>query len=352
MYWYALCHVGAEQALAQELKKLGITAEQEVGGCSFNATKEEAAQALYYLQCATRLLAAVDKGLYNELELASAHELIPEDATFKVAVEIEAGGPGDTTSMELAGEYGAQISREVDLEEPDYTLFVQVASQSLAGIDVFGDLSKRYYRIFTNARSVKGTLAASILELFEPTGGLLDPFGNTGELAIEAALKATHTSPLKYEKHQPAALLEEHKGSWEDQPREPAFSIWCYDPQLGNLRSCKKNAKLAGVASSIQFSKTDPEWMDVKFKENDLSMIATIPPAVTRRNPSDKHLEELCYQAEYVLRNSEGRLVVCCLNADTAHALAKHAKTYKLRLLKEHIIYSGKLAHHIVCYGL
>lgn len=352
MKWYALSHIGAEQALANELERHGVSSTKKIGGCEFEATKQEAAKLLYHLQCATRFLAAVSEGRYDKLDLTPAHKLIPEEATFKVDVSIEAGGPGDTTSIELASTFGAQIQRDVDLDEADYTIFVQVASECLAGIDVFGDISKRYYRIFSNARSIKGTLAASILELAPSHGSILDPFGNTGEVAIEAALRATNTSPLKYEKHKPAALLNDHKDSWVDEPVDVQHDIWCYDRQLGNLRSCKKNAKLAGVANAIQFSKMDPEWMDVKFKENDLSLIATIPPAVTNRNPEDKHLEELCYQAEYVLRNSDGALVVACLNPDTAYALAKHAKTYKLRLLNEYIVYSGKLAIQVVSYGL
>lgn len=351
MNWYALCHIGAEEALAQELRELGVEPEHKIGGCAFEADKQTAADILYRTQCATRLLAACGEGRYDDLDVTGAHEHIPEDASFKVACEVEAGGPGDTTSMELAGQYGAQIDREVDLDHPDFTVYVQVASECLAGIDVFGDLSKRYYRIFGNSRSVKGTLAASILRLFETEGDLLDPFGNTGEVCIEAALRATRTSPLKYEKHKQAALLEDVK-DWVDEPVDAEREIWCYDEQLGNLRSCKKNAKLAGVSNAITFSKLDPEWMDVKFPENTLDAIVTIPPAVTNRKPDDAHLEELCYQAEFVLKNTDGKLVVCCLNADTAHALAQHAKTFKFKLLKEHIIYSGKLAHHIVCYGL
>ncbi len=352
MKWYALSHVGAEEALAKELTRLGVEPRQLTGGCVFEASKEQAANILYYSQCAMRVLAAITDGAYNELDLSYAHELIPAGETFKVEVDVAAGGPGDETSIDLASAYGEQIDRPVDLEDPAYTVFVQVSSHSLAGIDLFGDLSKRYYRIFTNARSVKGTLVASILEYYPPTGNLLDPFGNTGELAIEAALRATNTSPRKYEKHLSASLLDDAKGSWTDEPVKPEHKIWCYDSQLGNLRSCKKNAKLAGVSDAISFSKMDAEWMDVKFKENDLSLIVTVAPAVTKRNPSDKHLEELCYQAEYVLANTEGKLVVCCLNPETAHALAKHAKTYKLRLLSERIIYSGQLAHHVVCYGL
>jgi 23S rRNA G2445 N2-methylase RlmL len=352
MKWVALCHLGAEQAVTSELEDHSLQATQNMGSVSFEATKQQAADFLYYSQCTIRLLAEVAKGAYKDLDISQAHQLIPEDATFCVRAEIIAGGPGDTSSQEIAYEYGAQINRPVDLDEPQYTIYAQVGSETVAGIDVSGDLSKRYYRIFTNSRSMKGTLVASALRIFGVRGLLLDPFANTGEVCIEAALKATHTSHLKYRKFEKYTLIEDEVSTWNDESEhKPEHEIHCYDNHLGNLRSCKKNGKLAGVQNSITFSKTEPEWMDVKFNENDLGSIITIPPPVTNRNPESDHLEELCYQAEWVLKN-KGKLVVFCLTAETAYELAKHAEKYDMKPIKEHVLYSGKLAIQVVEYGL
>ena len=351
MKWFVLTHLGAENALERELKHLGLSATATTAACVVEASKEEMAQALYYMQCATRVLLAVHQSTLGDVKPSLAEEYIGADETFRVSVEVLPAGP-DRTAMELAAEYGEQISRKVNLDAPDKTVFFQVGTQALCGIDVAGDLSKRYYRVFSNAHSVKGTLAACIVYAFELSGGVLDPFGNTGEIAIEAAMRSTKMSPLKYRKHEPVRVLEdERKAAFVDNPHEPAFPVWCFDPKLANLRTAKKNAKLAGVEKDMSFSKLDTEWMDVKFDEGELSNIITIPPPVTKRSPDDKHLKELCYQAAFVLKR-KGSLVVACETEDTAQSLIKYAKDYKLRLREECVINSGSLPYHVMRYEL
>lgn len=350
MKWVSLCHLGAEQAVCDELQEASLMATSHQGYVVFEADKKQAANFLYRTQTTTRLLAYICEGNYQDLDVSAAHDFIDEQESFKVEVDVLASGPQEETSMELAGKYGAQISRDVDLDDPDKTVFVQAASTCVAGIDVAGDLSKRYYRIFSNSRSMKGTLVASILRLSEVNGLLLDPFANTGEVCIEHALRQTNTSPLKYRKFEQYALID--ASEWDESlVKESEYEIHCYDDHLANLRSCKKNAKLAGVQNSIVFSKTEPEWMDVKFDEDELSVIATIPPPVTKKSPSSDHLEELCYQAEFVLKN-KGRLVVACLTPETALELAVHAKKYEMKRISEYVVYSGQLAVQVVEYGL
>jgi 23S rRNA G2445 N2-methylase RlmL len=161
----------------------------------------------------------------------------------------------------------------------------------------------------------------------------------------------TKTSPLNYRTHEKITVLDEYRKEWKDAPEDINQPVWCVDAQLGNLRSCKKNAKLAGVEKAITFSKYDPEWMDVKFDEAEVGCIVTVPPPVTARRPDDTHIKELCYQAEYVLAEN-GRLIIGCLTKDTVEAVAKHANAYKLTLTQEAVVYSGQLPVHVMCYEL
>lgn len=349
MQFFGLCHVGAESALVKELHSFGITATPLHGACEFSATQEEASLLCYKSQVLTRLLIAVCNAPLANLDVKPVHDIIPEDSTFKVAAQLIPGSPTDTSGQEVAAEVGAMISRPVDLSKPDFVVFVQVGPSALCGVDVAGDLSKRYYRIFTSANSIKGTLAAAILWEYAIEGGILDPFGSTGEIAIEAALRATGTSPLKFEKHR--RIIPTFTKEWEDSEHPQKHRIWCFDGQLGNLRSSKKNAKLAGIDKAITFSKTDAEWIDVKFEENEVANIVTLPTPVTKRNPGSEHIKELCYQAAYVL-GPGGRLVVGCRTEETAAALLRYAKDYKLSFLGESVVYSGQAPLHIVAYGM
>ncbi len=348
MEWYALTHIGAEEALANELESHGVSCERLQGGCAFQADKKKATHLLYHLQTATRLLAAVSHGPFDSLDLGKVEELIPKDETFKAECDIVHGGEGN--SVDLAASLGGRIQRPVDLSKPQHVLFCQVGKTCLCGIDVAGDLSKRYYRVFTGRTSPKGTLAAALVWMLPPSA-ILDPFGNTGEVAIEAALRATSTSPLLFRKHERIDVLEDQrKDAFIDEQKE-THAVWCFDPQLGNLRSCKKNAKLAGVEKAITFSKLDPEWMDVKFEAKAIDAIVTIPPPVTHRNPEDTHLRELCYQAAFVLKKG-GELLVACLTEETLAAVERYAKTYKLTSHGTSVVYSGKLPVRVVRYGV
>lgn len=354
MRWYALCHLGAESALQRELTADGLAGEPLPGACAFEAEPAEAIAFLYRTQVSTRLMRAIAHGHWEDLDVSHAKDLIPEDGTFRVECETVAGGPGDVTSKDIASELGAQIARPVDLKKPQHLVFCQSGPLAIVGVDVAGDLSKRYYRAFTGRHSMKGTFAASMLFHFAIEGdSLLDPFGGTGEIAIEHALFQSGTSPMRFLKHQRIApeLEALRKEAFVDSEHAPAHQTWCFDPQLGALRSCKKNAKLAGVDKHIIFSKLDPEWMDLKFEEKSVSAVATIPTPVTARSPESDHLRELCYQAAFVLKR-KGQLVVACLTPETAEAMATHAKTYKLKLRDQHVIHSGMLAVQVVSYGV
>ncbi len=349
MKWYFLTHLGAEPALARELKRKGHESTQIPGACILEASVQEVALLIYHIQCATRVLLALDQGPLEALNAQKALEHIPPEETFRVSSEV-LSHVSDLTAMELSSLLGERIDRPVDLDNPNHVVFCQVGQMCLLGMDVTGDLSKRYYRVFSNSQSVKGTFAASILYAFELQGGVLDPFGNTGEIAIEAAFAATRVSPLRYLKHAPMKVIHDVQAAcFVDDQREPSYPVWCFDPKLANLRTAKKNAKLAGVEKDITFSKLDTEWMDVKFSEREVANIVTIPPPVTKRNPDSTHIKELCYQAAFVLK---GSLVVACLTEDTTQAVLTHAKHYKLSLKEESVIYTGNLPVHVMRYEL
>jgi 23S rRNA G2445 N2-methylase RlmL len=348
MLWYALTHVGAEKALSNELQWLGVKARVLPGACAFEADHKTAATVLSRSQVTTRLLLGVAEGPFEALELKKAHEVLPEEETFKAECEVVAGGP-DLPSTVAAAKLGEQIDRPVDLTAPKHVLFCQLGPIAVCGVDVSGDLSRRYYRVFTNRRSVKGTFAASLLWAFPTKGAVLDPLANTGEVAIEAALRSSGVSALRFARQIPLDVLTRDdlvlasKGSGE--------GVWCFDPQLGNLRSCKKNAKLASVDKHIGFSKLEPDWMDIKLDKGSVGAVITIPPPVTQRDPDDTTVRELCYQAPYVL-SKDGLLIVACLTPETGQALAVYAKKYKLSFRGEVVVQMGQLPVQVMAFGL
>ncbi len=352
MKWISLCHVGGEQAVVKELQCIkNPSTEIFSGSVAFTATPEEIKTFLISTQASTRLLryVSVSKDITG-INFDELHAQIDSQETFCVRADMVVGSFEELGSQEIASEIGEQIKRTVSLSQPDKTVFCQIGSEVACGIDVFGDLSKRYYRVFTNSRSMKGTLAATILHTVPLQGVLLDPFGNTGEIAIEAALLSSDISPIKYQLHQPCVgipHLEEATKTTGSQIEQ----IRCFDGSLAHIRSAEKNAKLAGVQEHISFSKTPIDWLDVKFSEGVVDAIVTVPPPVTNRNTEENHLQELFHQAPFVLKKG-GFLVVGCSTPQTSAAVLRISHEQGLRVGGEVVVYSGKAAHHIIYYEL
>ncbi len=350
MKFFVTCHIGAEEACQRELYTHNIKSAAHTGLCTFETDEKEFIKKIYYLQTILRAAILIEhKKSFEECDFKLAQQLISPDKTFRATVDVRADAIVEDTAQDIAARVGERIDRSVDLVNPDEIVFVNIGSSATWGLDITGDISKRYYRVFTNARSVKGTLAASLIYYKEWAGELIDPFANTGEIPIEQALRATNTSPLQFLKHMKIRGLS-NDITWSDNKKASKENIWCVDPLLSNIRTCKKNAKLAGVEHDISYSRLDTDWLDTKFSDKEIGAIITIPPPVSRRTPDDKHLKELCYQASHVL-SDKGVMVIACLTDETADRVRTHAKTYNLKLISETVMYSGLKGIQVMCYG-
>jgi 23S rRNA G2445 N2-methylase RlmL len=120
--------------------------------------------------------------------------------------------------------------------------------------DTSGDsLNIREYRIYNHPSSIRPTLAASMLLMAKPTGGILyDPFCGGGTILIEASqmskAKLTHTRrEYRYRgfvDFDPAA----EESSVPSKPTIPPFtSILGSEINSVHLKGCRKNLQTAGV---------------------------------------------------------------------------------------------------------
>jgi 23S rRNA G2445 N2-methylase RlmL len=223
-------------------------------------------------------------------------------------------------------EYAKNNAKElkVNLTTPALNFYIHVYNNTAYfGIDLSDDLSKRDYKIFNNAVSLKGPTAFGLLMLAEYVvkDSYLNPQCYSGTIEIEAALYATNISHRFYNKSFP--FMKFFDKDWDkvfkklDSERvDKKFPITGSDPLLSSITAATKNAKIAGVESYIDFRRIDLDWMDIKYEEKSIDKIISFIPGSSKH---DKHLvkgfKQIFYHAEYILKDS-GVAIIMCLSKD------------------------------------
>jgi len=246
---------------------------------------------------------------------------------------------------------------KVDLENPDIPFFAYLNKDKIyLGIDFSGfELDKRDYKIFINPSDVKGNIAFSLLKFanYNPTMKLLDPFCKSATLAIEAALFISNKSPHFFRKTEFNFLKLtafknvdfdkffksiDSKNKKQNQ-KQIKNKIFAFDSTLKNINAARKNAKIAEINKLITFSKTIPEDLDLKFKQ-EIDLIASFPTEINKFNEKEtnKAYKDLFYQADYILSKKANIALI----APKKETLLKHAEFYGLKLVKEKQVKTGE----------
>jgi 23S rRNA G2445 N2-methylase RlmL len=267
--------------------------------------------------------------LDGTVALASSFaDAIPEGASFAV----RADGPERQELQEaLGGAIKDALARPVKLSAPDVTVYVHDADgKYLAGTLVRGELGKRHYKIITGALSLAGPVASAILRIagWSPDEDLVVWPCATGELAIEAALRASGKSPRAYELGIADAVM-------------PECAIVAADPKLSMVSSAQKNAKIAGVHSYLRFSRQDLDWLDTKHEERGIKyFVGQLPNLVLQ----PKFSKELFYQLDYLLA-ANGVACFACVNDGTADIVeTEAARSERVYTTRRDYVWSGQQA--------
>ncbi|MGV8086298.1 MAG: hypothetical protein ACP5N1_01580 [Candidatus Woesearchaeota archaeon] len=294
-------------------------------------------------------------------------ELLLKDIDFRVSVKIDEHTDVTYMESEIGGviiDYAESLKKtiKVNLKNPTLNFYVYIAQgQTYIGIDLSSDISKRDYKIFNNAVSLKGPTAFGLLMLadYKPDDVYLNPCCYSGTIEIEAALYGTKTSHRLYNKSFPIMnLLNKINNTdgtyWDaffkkiDNERilKKISSITGSDKLLSSISAATKNAKIAGVEQHINFRRIDFDWMDIKYEEKSIDKIITFVPGSSKHDKNIlKDLEEIFYQAEYILKKS-GKLIIMCLSKEL---LIKCSEKY-FDFDHETIVHSGSQMMYILYF--
>lgn len=384
----AITHKGCEEFCREELTYIAgkFSSELKDSVVIFHLKKySDLIKMAYMSQSISRIMILLHTTQINSLEdckkAASKLDLslwLPKGVNFKV--ETIRKGTHNFSSQDADILIGEQIINsisekgiipEVKMNNPDVIILAYICDNQLyLGVDLSGfDLSKREYKIFANKDSIKGTVAFCMLKFsgYDKKKGLIDAFTTDGVIPIEAALYSTGMSHNFYRKNKfifrnlgKTDVKELKKLDFDEIlseiDKEADFKtkeIKGIDNFMGNVISAKKNAKIAGIAKNIDFTRITVDWLDVKLKERQIDLVVSKPTQSIKAIGTEdlkKIYKEFFYQAEYVLKKT-GK--VCLIITPAVKELINEAaERYKFKLNKEHRIYTGELEMIMVEYVL
>jgi len=353
-----LTHVGLEDVSAKEIQSLISCSDLKTapGRVFLTCNSEQDLVDLCYLG---RTFSKVVL-LLSEFEVSGFPSLDFEVPFLQESFNVicERKGEHDFTSQDIAGSLLKSISEKhkvtVDRKYADTTYFVLIDHNlGYFGVDFSGgDLGRRDYRIFLGMDSLKGSFAAGVLFIagYKPDHFLLDPFSRYGVTSIEAALLATNNSPHKFDKEKFAFAKLPIEYELIDDPKKFTGKIISMDDNFKHVSASKKNAKIAGINKSINFSRTDLKWLDAKFGKHFMDRIITYPTQFRKdnANAAEKTYHQLFYQADFILKK-DGK--ICLVMRHHINIVKQKAEEFKFKLESERKVLQGKEEFSVLLFS-
>ena len=215
-------------------------------------------------------------------------------------------------------------------------------SKVYAGIDLAGtDLGKRPYKAYQRQPPLRGPLGWALWQCLgvSPNQKVWCPSILDGTVPIEAALIQAGISPWRYSLHSWASALSNEARKNLGEGNICACGIYAWSDQWPHISATKANAKLAGVAKGITFSKNTIGWADLKFEEKSFDLIGAHVVGASAHHPyAERHFEELCRQAAYLLHDGGKMGLISTSLVGFSAAAARHG----LRKTDSQIWWMGK----------
>ena len=321
----AICTPGFEDICGKEISELNGSNIKILDSCIEFETKD-IEKIVYYTQSSHRILVDV-----KEIDLDKLNNI---KVNKKFAVRCIKRN-SEESSLEIENKVGKIIEGKVDLEEPEVTVIVYITkNKKYLGFDYYGDISKRSYKTYSTPRSLKGPLAYSLIRFadYNKQKTFLDCFSGNGVIAIETTSYSVGKSVRHYDKDKLGLTYENNKLKENNK-------IYAFDSLLANVEKTKKNAKIAGIEKFFKTSKVDVEWLDTKLEENEIDIICSQFPEVSKRTDKkeiEKLYKEFFYQVDFIL-SKKGIIVALLHNPEFLIDKAE-----KFKVMEKREIFSGK----------
>ncbi len=340
----ALTFPGLSDVCATEIKQLiGKTCKELSEAALFEADPEDIIAVCYRAQSVIRVILVLSEGTAEELSVPK------EYLTGTISV--------DAKSTTKANEIAARIPAQKVYKNADIPLYAHnEGAHWWLGIDLTGDIGKRDYRIFIGSEVLTGPTAFGVLQLagYEPKHTLLDPVCRAGTIAIEAALSAAHFPVRSYSKDKIRFKLLKFDDTvftkHDKKIRETTGTIIALSEQFPHVQAARKNAKIAGIIKAIDFSRTETEWLDIKFEKNSIDRIVTQPIEFNTTFPVEKakKIASLFFERASAILKKNGTIGLVLRQGKDEYLAAAQQK---FSLDHERIIMQGKEAWNVLVFS-
>ncbi len=337
---------GCEEACAKEIEGIAkAKPDVHANALRLECALIDACRIAYLSKVARRVLVEIALPLAPGEPIASreplhAGALFPQGCTFKAEAEVLALSPegeradGQDASaretpsaQELTEEIGGWAHRalglKVSLSRPDLVVrATRTPERTYVGVDVMGfPLARREWRIMLSRTSLKSTVAAAvaIYSGARPGERILDPLGDDGTIAIEAALVLSGTSPHRFAKalacERFPALAGTDWRAWRegmDAKAKEIGGITVFCATLREMKAVRTNSKLAGIEKMLHSTRVAIDWLDLKLEERSVHRIITQAPQSGKATPqrkAEQEIDDLFNQSAYILR--KGGTISC-----------------------------------------
>lgn len=323
---------GIEEVVLQELKEvINVNSEiVEEGRVLFEAELEDAKKFVYVTRSSNKVYQLFDNFKFNYVkEIEEKVKKIEFNIKGNFKVKCLRQGSHEFNSQDVEKLIGAIIYKKgykVNLSSPDTIILTDIIDDvCFLGLDITRkELYKRDYRVKLHTKTINPLIAYAMVRLsgWDKNKTLLDPFSRDGIISIEAAQYA----------------LNIPRGFFQDEIKFDEFNkkilrkklnIFCYDSLMQNLKTCEIHAKLAEVIKYINLGRYDIEWLDTKFKKNEIDFIVTQLPYLSMKRDQSKVkklITEFFNQAEFIL-DKKGKIVIF---TPIPEIVKKYAKKFKI----------------------
>lgn len=342
---FGIVNLGLEEYSAKEITEL-IKAKIKIEDSIllFETTEEKLAYLCYKNQSLIKVCSLLEQIKLNNISdinkiKTDFTKIIPKNKTFRVKFAKQ--GDVSLTSQEVEPVLGEIIYEQfkekikVSMDSPDYIVYAYAfGNNCYIGIDYCGfDLSKRDYRVFANPKSYHANINYILLKIAElkERETLLDPFCLSGETGIEAALYLTKRSPNYFGKKNFAfsKFLKFNFEKTDKEIKKTKSRIVLSSPAMSDVKCAQKNAKIASVEKSIEFTRQDIEWIDFKFKKKGCidKIVSNIPcPSSNMAESQLKRVyDDFFFQIKELL-SKKGKVVVLGKNLAYLKKVAKNVR--------------------------
>ncbi len=195
----------------------------------------------------------------------------------------------------IGNSFRKELGKELKVDFKEYDFVFQLyftGEEYLLSLRVHKeDLDQREYRVYAHQASFRGDFAYALIREAELNKyeKCLVLFAKDATLSIEAAAHQ-NDFPLR---GMEGFCLEKGK-EIEKKIKKKVYSI---EESMGNLRSAKNNAKIAGISEALEIMKVRLDDLEVKIQHESIDKIFVL---MGRRD--EERLNELYYQLALVLK--------------------------------------------------